>query len=241
MRCTVLFALFLSSVVPVRSIATQAKPASLAKLPLVEIPADSGKTLAIFWSGDGKWAELDQEISKNLAAAGVAVVGIDSRTWLNTTTRSVEDAARTTEALLDYYLTHWSKSRIVLIGYSRGAGFVPLIVNRLRPDLRSRVSLAALLGAENTASFEFHLMDLVRSTNRPTDIATLPEIDKAIASGTKVFCLYGDTEDDTVCPKLNRKTAIVVMRIGDHHFDRNYPGIARNILDAINERPLSKQ
>lgn len=241
MRVSLALTLLVASLLPATVIPAQTKPQSFARLPIVEIPADTGKTLAIFWSGDGKWAELDQTVSTHLAAAGVAVVGIDSRTWLTTRARSADDAAQVTEELLDYYLAHWSRSRIVLIGYSRGAGFVPLIVNRLRPELRSRVSLAAMLGAENTASFEFHFLDLVRATNRPSDIPVLPEIDKVLAGGTRMLCLYGNTEEDTVCPRLDPKRVTVVKRSGDHHFDRNYPAIAQNVLEAIDVGFRSKQ
>ncbi len=206
---------------------------SITDLPITEVPGTAGNTLAVFWSGDGGWAELTQQVSANLAASGMPVVGINSRTWLTSATRTPEDAARDTERVLRHYLAHWSRSRIVLLGYSRGAGFLPLVVNRLPADLRERIDLVGLMGVENTASFEFHLADLFRSTNRASDIPVLPALLRM--DGMRTLCIYGTQEDDTVCPKLTRTQAIVVARVGDHHFDRNYPAIAENIRSALTE------
>ena len=204
---------------------------SLTDLPLTEVPATGGSTLAIFWSGDGGWAGLTQAVSKELSANNVAVVGVNSRTWMERVKRTPDDVAKDTERILREYLARWSRSRIVLIGYSRGAGFLPFIVNRLPDELRKRVELVALLGAEHSASFEFHLLDLVRTTARITDQLVIPEMQRS--TGLRYFCLYGTTEEDTICPSLDPAKVVIVARDGDHHFDRNYPAIARDILGAI--------
>ncbi len=209
----------------------QAPPSAVADLPITEVPSATGQTLAIFWSGDGGWAALVSTISKELAANGVAVVGVNARTWMERGKRSPDDVARDTERLLRTYLAQWSRTRIILLGYSRGSGFLPFIVNRLPVDLRERVQLVGMLGVEHSASFEFHLMDLLRNSKRDTDVAVVPEL---LKSGTvRYLCLYGTREEDTICPQLDSTRVKVVQRIGDHHFDRNYPAIAQDILKAI--------
>ncbi len=213
-----------------RPVRAQAR-AALADLPITEVPAATGQTLAVFWSGDGGWATLVSSVSKELAANGIAVVGINARNWLEQGKRTPDDAARDTERLLRAYLTQWSRSKVILLGYSRGAGFMPFIVNRLPADLRERVELVGLLGAEPAASFEFHLMDLIRDNPRPTDLPVMPELQRS--RGPRYFCLYGTTEQATICPKLDSSRVTVVMRTGDHHFDRNYPAIGQDILRAI--------
>ncbi len=55
---------------------------------MVEIPAETGlkgkgdsaggDTLAIFWSGDGGWRDIDRQIGQELARSGMPVVGVDS-------------------------------------------------------------------------------------------------------------------------------------------------------------------
>ena len=212
-------------------LSAQARTTVLADLPITEIPANSGHMLAIFWSGDGGWASLVSSISKELAANGVAVVGVNARAWMEHGKRTPDDVARDTERMLRIYLAQWSRTRVVLLGYSRGAGFIPFIVNRLPADLRERVTLVGLLGAEHSASFEFHLLDLVRTKKRATDIAMLPELKRS--TGAHYFCLYGKREEDTICPELDPARTTIVSREGDHHFDRNYPAIAQDILKAI--------
>ena len=209
----------------------QSRPAAVADLPITEIPSAAGNTLAIFWSGDGGWAALVSTISKELAANGVAVVGVNARSWMERGKRTPDDVARDTERLLRTYLAQWSRTRIILLGYSRGSGFLPFIVNRLPADLRDRVQLVGMLGAEHSASFEFHLMDLLRNSKRDTDIAVIPELQKS--GNARYLCLYGTREEDTICPQLDSTRVTVVKRIGDHHFDRNYPAIAQDILKAM--------
>lgn len=133
--------------------------------------------------------------------------------------------------LLRHYLAAWQRDRILLIGYSRGAGFSALLAEQLPPDLRAKVIGVALLGMEHTASFEFHLLDLVRTVSRPTDILVKPFIERI--TWTPVLCIYGKTEDDTVCPELDATRAHILPRDGDHHFDRNYPQIAHDILTRV--------
>lgn len=202
----------------------------IASLPITEVPATSGHTLAVFWTGDGGWQELVSETAKHLAQRGVAVVGINSRSWLTSGTRTPQDAGAVTAALIRHYAAAWGRDRVLLIGYSRGAGFAPFIFNRLPTELQARVDLVAMLGMEPTASFEFHLLDLVRTVNRPTDLPARPELDRI--QHTAMLCMYGQHEAGTLCPSLDTSRYTVRERPGDHHFDRDYVAIADQILAA---------
>ena len=52
---------------------------SVGGLPLVELPAKGpGDLLAVFYSGDGGWRDLDKKIGGILAAHGIATIGVDS-------------------------------------------------------------------------------------------------------------------------------------------------------------------
>lgn len=211
-------------------LAAQSAPAAISGLPVTEVPSAKGNTLALFWSGDGNWKELTVEVSAALAARGVAVVGVGSRSWLTSgNDKSITDLTRDSDALLRWYLAHWHKERILLVGFSRGAGFSALLYERLPPDLRDRVDGIALLGAEHTASFEFHLIDLVKNVSRPSDILVKPYLERL--AGPKVLCVYGTTEQDTVCPELDPKRFLLDRRVGDHHFDKNYDAIAERIAE----------
>ena len=68
----------LSGVAP--KIPAQQAQRSLTALPLITVPAKQhSDRLAVFYSGDGGWAGLDKAVSAQLAAAGVTVIGVNSR------------------------------------------------------------------------------------------------------------------------------------------------------------------
>ncbi|MBX9928797.1 MAG: glycosyltransferase [Gemmatimonadaceae bacterium] len=201
-------------------------------LQVTEVPATTaGHTLAIFWSGDGGWRELVAQISGELAARGVAVVGVNARAYISPRLRTPDEAAAATTHLIETYAAKWKRDRILLIGYSRGAGFAPFIYNRLAPELRARTDLVAMLGMEPNTNFEFHLVDLIRSVDRPTDLAAHPEIDRI--TGVPMLCMYGADEERTLCPALNPAHVTTIKRDGDHHFDRDYRAITEQLLEHV--------
>jgi type IV secretory pathway VirJ component len=214
-------------------------PASLSDLPVVEIPAQvptapggraaGSDAFAIIMSGDGGWAGLDQDVAGALSAQGIPVVGLDSLRYY-WTARTPAGLAADTDRMIRYYLAHFNKQRVLLIGYSQGADVLPFAVNRLSPDTRARVALAAVMGMSEHALFEFHLTNWVSDDN--SGLATLPEINRI--AGVPVLCIFGADENDSLCPKLDPKRFTVVRLKGGHHFDGDYAGLARQILASIN-------
>lgn len=83
---------------------------------------------------------------------------------------------------------------------------------------------------EPTPSFEFHLVDLVRTVSRPTDLPALRALDRILH--TPLLCLYGQQEAGSLCPALDVHRYTVRERPGDHHFDQDYGAIAEQILAA---------
>ena len=73
---------------------------------------------------------LDQDIAAALSAKGIPVVGLDSLRYY-WTTRTPEGLAADTDRMIRYYLAHFGKKRVLLIGYSQGADVLPFAVNRL--------------------------------------------------------------------------------------------------------------
>ena len=49
-------------------------------------------------------------------------------------------------------------------------------------------------------------------------------------SATPVLCIYGEGDNDSLCPKLDPGKVRIVMMKGGHHFDGDYAGLAREIL-----------
>lgn len=212
---------------------TVAAPNGLGDLPVIEEPAvvgsrDSRNELAVFWSGDGGWAGIDKEVSGALNARGIPVVGVDSLRYF-WTARTPEGIAADIEKISRRYLKTWAKDRVILIGYSQGADVLPFAVNRLSPDLRRRVVLVAAMGLSDHAVFEFQLANWVADNNDGP--ATLPEI--ARIKNLPFLCIYGEDDEDSVCPQLQGDSATSVKLPGGHHFDGDYGKLAAVILGAL--------
>jgi len=47
-----------------------------------------------------------------------------------------------------------------------------------------------------------------------------------------VQCIYGEAEEDTLCPALTRTGIEVIKTSGDHHFGGDYAVLARRILTS---------
>lgn len=220
------------------SIARQVQPDSgIVGVPLTEVTATDGPDrpqFAVMFSGDGGWALLDRAVTAELAKNGLPTVGWDSLSYF-WKARQPDEVALDLERVLRHYLEAWKKERIVLIGYSFGADVLPALANRLPPDLRDRVDLAVFLGLSDYAAFEFHLTDWIGDEPSKRDRPVRPELEKL--NGIKRLCIYGADEEDAACPKLADLGLIGDKMPGDHHFDEDYPGVARRILDRIPPSP----
>jgi type IV secretory pathway VirJ component len=209
----------------------QVSAGELADLPLVEVAAHGPGSdyLAVFWSGDGGWAELDQAISAGLAARGVPVAGVNSLKYF-WTHRTPEQTAEDLEHIMRHYAALWQKEKVALIGYSQGADIVPFAANRLNAALKSRVELIALLGPALQADFEFHLSTWLGSSSK-TALPTMPEIVQL--GHVRLLCIYGQQETDSLCPDLQGNNFKKVALPGAHHFGGNYPQIVETLLGEM--------
>jgi type IV secretory pathway VirJ component len=206
-------------------------PAALGDLPVIEVAAQpngaSSDAFAIIMSGDGGWAGLDKDIAAALSAKGIPVVGLDSLRYY-WSPRTPQGLAADTDRMIRYYLSHFGKKRVLLIGYSQGADVLPFAVNRLPEATKNTVALTAILGMSEHALFEFHVSSWISDSN--SGPATLPEVNRI--TGMPVLCIYGEDERDSLCPKLDATKIIVVKVKGGHHFDGNYAALADEILAA---------
>lgn len=210
------------------------KPAmsdALADLPITEIRDETVSerdTFAIFLSGDGGWADLDDGVARSLAASGIPVIGVSSIKYFW--------EARTPEGLADdigriarYYMSRWNKKKLILVGYSFGADALPFAVNRLGQDVKPALAGVALLGSSHNASFEFHVADWLGGDNAGP--ATKPEIEKL--KPIPVLCVYGEGETDSVCPDLAKGSAIDLKLAGGHHLGGSFDEVAQAIARLV--------
>jgi type IV secretory pathway VirJ component len=205
----------------------------LTGLPLVEVTVNGPgfNSMAVFWSGDGGWADLDKEISAGLAERGVPVVGVNSLKYF-WSDRTPEQTAEDLERIIRYYTTRWKKEKVLLIGYSLGADILPFAANRLNAELKSRVELIALLGPGLQVDFEFHLSNWLGSSSKKA-LPVMPQIRQL--SNTRLLCFYGEQEKESLCPNLHGGNFKRVVLTGAHHFGGNYAQIAETILNEIKE------
>jgi type IV secretory pathway VirJ component len=212
------------------SMPTAQLPSPVADLPITEVPSKptGGEWLAVMLSGDGGWAGLDKAVAADLAAHGVAVVGVSSLEYF-WRARTPEQAGADLARILETYLAAWHRQRAVVIGYSFGAEVAPFMVNRLPAAVRDKVHALALIGPGQTATFQFHVSEWLGRDRG--GLMLRPEID-ALA-GTPLLCLHGVDETDSLCPALPPALATNVQLAGGHHYGGDYTAISSAILDRL--------
>ena len=203
--------------------------ADITGIPVVtlgaRVPSDR---FAVMITGDGGWRRIDQKITDRLRAAGIPIVGFIASDYFRTR-RSPDESACALERVIRYYKIQWHKSKVILIGYSRGADVLPFMASRLPRDLRESTQLIALLGLEPTIDFKYSpAWSLAAYTHKEPQYAVKPEMDKL--RGQNVLCIFGAKEKDSLCHQLDRRAFKVVAEPGGHHFAGKYRDIADVIL-----------
>jgi len=201
-------------------------------IPVVEVPAgQTTDTVTLFLSGDGGWRDLDRDVAGEMAKLGYPVVGIDTLRyyWQH---KTPEQSAADLSELMQHYRQKWGTKRFVLTGYSFGADVLPAIYNRLPAEDQQRIDAVVLLAFARSGSFEIEVEGWLGKEGQ--EAPTGPEMAKLPAS--KVVCVYGVEEtDESGC--TDRTAVGERMKLpGGHHFDENYPQLAKRLIDEIETR-----
>jgi type IV secretory pathway VirJ component len=204
----------------------------LGDLPLVELPVNgAARRMVVIYSGDGGWRDLDKDIADVMARDGTPVVGVDSLRYFwseKTPETTASDLAR----ILRHYRSLWGTQHVVLVGYSFGADILPFAVTRLPNDLLESVLQISLLAVEHHAPFEISVTGWIGEEGSGPPV--LPELQKLDLS--RVQCLYGEDEDTTLCTAPELAESERIRTVGGHHFDGDYEGLARRILEGADRR-----
>ncbi len=201
--------------------------ASIADLPLTVLDtAPTRGEMAVIYSGDGGWRDLDKSIGEKLQAAGVPTVGVDSLQYF-WSERSPSETATDLARIIDTYRAKWGVSSVLLVGYSFGADILPASYLALDAAHQAAVSRIALLGLSHEAAFRISVAGWLglAAGSHPT-VDDLERIDPS-----RLQCFYGEKETDTACPDLPAG-ADLVRTSGGHHFDGNYSALADRILSG---------
>lgn len=199
-------------------------------LPLEVRPGTrAGDTLVVFYSGDGGWAAFDETVSNDLVSQGLPVVGINSLRYF-WTRQTPKAAAADLAEVLRYYLATWNRSRVVLVGYSFGAGALPAIVPQLPPDLRTRVRLVALVSVETRGDLQFHPGGWLNLDDAAGyDVVTL----LGRLKGVPLVCIYGSSDTRAACPTLPETLIRHIRLTGGHHYGGDVGAVGRAIVAAM--------
>lgn len=225
---------------PLVAQAVTADNAGVAGLPLRELPVSTaGQELVLLITGDGGYAAGDRGMAETFVARGVPVVVLNSRDYLSPK-KTPDDAAADAARIMTHYMTAWQRDSVILVGYSRGADMAPFIVSRLADSLRGHLSLVAMIGLSDHASFEFHWSDIVKDTRRPSDLPVAPEVMKI--QGVRMLCLYGTREKDSLCPILPPSVVTVDQHGGKHSLSHDdAAAVALRILRELETAPTRHQ
>jgi type IV secretory pathway VirJ component len=227
---------------------------------LVQVPAQPGVTplagredvVAIFYSGDGGWRDLDQSLGKIIASHGIPVEGISllQYYWRE---RSPEASAADLDALISRVVAQPGKKRVWIIGFSFGADVIPTIVDKLSPEGRARIAQIVLLSPSKDVNFEIEMegyisaregkwktwtQDFFQWVNPVKHYDAMPPLE-ALNGHPPVVCYYGvKDKEETICsdPKLPSWIK-VYEKTGDHHFDYNYEGLAQQMIHDLPASP----
>jgi type IV secretory pathway VirJ component len=197
----------------------------LSDLPLTVVSARGNpKSFAIFLTGDGGWAGIDQGISATLAARGVEIVGFNTLDYFwneKTPGQTAADLSR----VLDAIRTAAPGASVQIIGYSYGAEIAPVVYPRLTDRSKAMIARMTLMVPGKLAVFAFST-----SYWLGTKPSTGEDVEKAIRSerDNRVLCVYSE-DDDGACPALKKDTpANVTLKVlgSGHHFGGNYDELA---------------
>ncbi|NRP71064.1 hypothetical protein ILFOPFJJ_01947 [Ensifer psoraleae] len=203
-------------------------------LPLTILDAKPARdTMAVIYSGDGGWRDIDREVGNVLQQQGVPVVGVDSLRYFWSERQpkaTADDLAR----IITYYRKRWNVQNVLLIGYSFGADILPRTYNLLPSADRARVRQVTLMALSHQADFKISVLGWLGAKGEGDAGDPIDDI-KAI-DPSLVQCIYGTEEDDDACPDLKSSGVDVVAIEGGHHFDEDYPTLTRRVLDALDRR-----
>ncbi|MCO6178706.1 virulence factor family protein [Ciceribacter sp. RN22] len=189
-------------------------------------------TMAIIYSGDGGWRDLDRQVGAVLQEKGIPVVGVDSLHYFwsqRTPKETAEDLAR----IIDTYRRKWKVRHVLLAGYSFGADVLPATYNLLPPDDKARIAQVTLMALSHQVDYEISVEGWLGVAGQG---AGDPVDDIAKIDPKRVQCIYGTEEDDDPCPTLKDRGIESIGITGGHHFDEDYEALAGRILASLKTR-----
>jgi type IV secretory pathway VirJ component len=182
--------------------------------------------LVFFISGDGGWKKWDQNVSEELAKAGMPVVGFNAQKYFWNEKKPREVASDLT-VVIKHYMQTWNKHTFILVGYSFGACVAPFIAINFDDRTKEAMKSIYCFSPDLTGDFEVHLTDMLHlNTKRKYNVVSgLMEI-KFLTP----ICIFGDKEEPETRNEFSKTGARIRILPGDHHYNDDFKAIADVIL-----------
>ncbi|MFB2551211.1 virulence factor family protein [Ensifer soli] len=191
-------------------------------------------TMAVIYSGDGGWRDIDKQVGDVLQQQGMPVVGIDSLRYF-WSEREPQAVAQDLSRIITLYEKRWNVKRVLLIGYSFGADVLPRTFTLLPKGDQDKVAQMSLLATSHQVDYKISVLGWIGASG--SDGAGDPLDDVAKITPSLVQCIYGiDDKDDDACPAMAGRGIEAIETTGGHHFDGDYPALAKRILDGLDRR-----
>ncbi len=171
---------------------------------------------------------LGASTSRGLTEHRVTVLGVSSPVFFRfRRTREevdafVADAVRTA-------LKRTGQQRLVVMGQSYGADVVQTGLAHLPADLRRHVARIVLILPGETV---FYRADPTGWVYRGTPDSYGVETGNML-TWAPLTCIYGDEEDDSLCPKLRVPGATIIAMPGGHNLHHDADGLLAHVLGAV--------
>ncbi|KHJ55928.1 hypothetical protein LA66_04720 [Aureimonas altamirensis] len=186
------------------------------------------KAVAIFFSGDGGWRDLDKSIGDWLSQNGVEVLGVDSLRYF-WSEKSPQQMGDDIGAILDNAMVP-DGIPVAMMGYSFGADTLPFAWNSIPAGWRDRTSIIALLAPSLETGFEISIGGWFGMSTGEKPV--VPQI--AALPADKVLCVFGEEEGaDSACTQPELARLRKIQTTGGHHFDGDYDALAARLLAAM--------
>jgi type IV secretory pathway VirJ component len=203
-------------------------------LPLTILDAKpSMDTMAVIYSGDGGWRDIDKEMGGYLQKQGIPVVGVDSLRYF-WSERKPQEATDDLARIIETYRHQWGVHHVLLVGYSFGADILPALYDLLPEKDKERVALMSLMALSHQADYKVSVEGWLGIQGEGSAGDPVDYIKKMDAS--MVQCIYGKDDDENACPALEGSGANVVALEGGHHFDGDYEALAQRVLTLLKTR-----
>jgi len=202
-------------------------------LDVLEVSAPTHDTMAVVYSGDGGWRDLDRQVAGFLQQQGIPVVGVDSLKYFwsaKTPQQTADDLAK----IIRVYEKRWNVHHILLVGYSFGADVLPATYNRLPDHLRAKVAQISLMALSHQVDYEISVTGWLGATG--DGAGGDPVTDIKLIDANLIQCFYGSDEEEDACRDLKALHIDTTEIDGGHHFDGDYEKLTASIVAGLVKR-----